>query len=145
MEPTDRTADEVVRELRISKRSLERILSSDNKRPADRRAFTFHTWRLSKRIWSPAAYEKLKAAIERESEPGGLLSESKPKNATVIGMPSVRSALDSDRSAYAKVLAWKPPGLDAPKPNKQRKTSPTKSARARPDKSAVVIQLTSRR
>jgi hypothetical protein len=104
----DRTAAEVASDLRISRRALESILASDLPRAPDDRRFQFHAWRLSKRIWSPAAYEALKSAIERESEPGGVLVSKKRQQAQKSGV-SFKFVTDKRaREAYDAVMNWRP-------------------------------------
>src|ERR1700675_4123877 len=103
---SDRTFEEVARDLRTSKRTLDGWLSADLLRPVDSRKFQFHTFRGRKRIWSTAAFEMLKSAIERESAPGGVLEASRSPNETAIGMLPVAYGSAAVRSAYDAVLAW---------------------------------------
>lgn len=48
-------------------------LASDEERRPENRRFGFHRYRGRKRVWTIAAFNALKLAIEAESEPGGCL------------------------------------------------------------------------
>lgn len=109
----DRTFEEVAQDLRTSKRTLDGWLSADLLRPVELRRFQFHTFRGRKRIWSTAAFEMLKSAIERESAPGGVLAGSRSSNETTIGTLPVAYGSAAVRSAYDAVLAW--PSRPSPK------------------------------
>lgn len=104
MTERDRTIAEVCAEARIGRRTLEKWLGDDMLRAFDDRRFQFHTWRGHKRIWKPDAYRALVEAIERESEPGGVLTSKKVSGAAAIKIPFV-SDRDARRAAEA-VQAW---------------------------------------
>jgi hypothetical protein len=109
----DRTFEEVTVDLRISKRTLDGLLSADLLRPVESRRFQFHTFRGRKRIWSVLAFEMLKSAIERESAPGGVLAGSRSSNEITTGTLPVAYGSAAVRSAYDAVLTW--PSRPSPK------------------------------
>jgi hypothetical protein len=96
------TARAVAGRLGVSLSTLNGWLATDQGRePADRR-FTHHCYRGRKRLWTEEAFNKLEAAVERESEPGGVLgrwrSDCAPSTVTV----SCANAGD----ALTQVLNW---------------------------------------
>lgn len=138
---SDLTIQEVAARLRVGLRTLEGWLSSDVVRAPDDRRFQFHVRRGRKRLWSAKAVEALRAAIERESEPGGVLAVSKSKSAMASGTSSARFVPQDVQSAFAEVLNF---------PLRPRTTMPpgTASARSRsrperrpPGKTPEVIPL----
>jgi hypothetical protein len=86
--------------------ALDQWLTDDMLRPADERRFQFHTFRGAKRIWTEAAFQNLRAAIERESLSGGVLARSSSRNVTAIGTPRVASSLAVERFASERVSAF---------------------------------------
>jgi hypothetical protein len=103
----DLTIAEVAERLRVSVRTLEGWLSADLARGPDDRRFQFHVRRGRKRLWSAKATEALAAAIERESEPGGVLAVSKSKTVAATGTSPALFAPAAVQSACAEVLAFR--------------------------------------
>lgn len=90
----DRTFKEVARDLRVATSTLNGWLGADARRPPQERRLHFHAFRGRRRFWSPHAFEQLKAAIERESAPGGVLGGWRSGHgATEIATPSAEEAL----------------------------------------------------
>ena len=77
--------------------TLNGWLAADEERSLQERRFHFHTYRGRKRVWSETAYVDLERAIERESEPGGVLGGWRNAADRTIGPdqePAARAALD---------------------------------------------------
>src|SRR5437016_10400217 len=94
----DMMIKEVAQRLRVGHRTLEGWLANDLLRAPDDRRFQYHTRRGRKRIWTETQFGQLKAAIERESEPGGVLAGSGSRKELAIGTrtaPFVRAAVQS--------------------------------------------------
>src|SRR5215813_7979056 len=141
----DRTIDEVAAALRLGRRTLDGWLAADLLRAPDDRRFQFHTRRGRKRIWSESAFQLLKAAIERESAPGGVLAGRNQSNGMVTGMPSAPFVSTAARSALDEVLAWPSRPQPRTKPRRQSMRLSTRSRRASPARSGVVTPYRSRR
>src|SRR5262249_41441550 len=103
---SDLTIDEIALRLRVGKRPIDGWLAADLLRAADDRRFQFHSRRGRKRIWTEAAFQQLRAAIERESEPGGVLAASGSRIETATGMRTVPFGSRAVQSACAGVLEY---------------------------------------
>jgi hypothetical protein len=106
MSDRDLVVAEVVGRLRIGRRTFDGWLSDDLSRAAGEQLFQFHTYRGRKRIWTETAFQNLRQAIERESQPGGVLARSSSRNATATGTPRARSSLTAERLASERVSAF---------------------------------------
>jgi hypothetical protein len=98
------TIDDVAERLGIGRRTLDGWLASDLNRMPDDRRFQFHVRHGGRRLWTEERYKALEAAIERESEPGGVLGVSKSKSATAIGTSQAPFAPTAVQSAFAAVM-----------------------------------------
>jgi len=103
----DMTIDEVVARLRVSLRTLDGWLSEDRRRLPDEQRFQFHHRHGRRRLWTSAEYEALRAAIARESEPGGVLGGSSRSRGTVRGTLTVPSSLADAKRALEHVLNFR--------------------------------------
>src|SRR5260370_26755295 len=141
MAPYDLTIDEIGPELRLGKRTLEAWLAQDLLRSADDRRFQFHARRGRKRIWSPNALRLLREAIERESQPGGVLAGSRSSSGMATGTPMVPFVSTAAQSASAEVLAWPLRPRPSSKRSSRATSSSTRSRRGSPARSGAVIPL----
>lgn len=66
------TIVEAAGRLGVGRRTLEGWLAADLQRHPDERRFQLHVRHGRKRLWTEARFKALEAAIERESEPGGV-------------------------------------------------------------------------
>lgn len=118
------TVEEVVARLRVGRRTFEGWLATDLNRPIDDRRFQFHVRHGRRRLWTAERFKALEAAIERESEPGGVLAGSRSSSVTVSGTSMAPFAPADVRSACDEVLDW----LRRPKPTTwaKAKSDPSK-------------------
>ena len=69
--------------------------------------FQTHKYRGRRRVWTERAFAELRAEIEKESEPGGLLARWRLLNARDGGTRTAQSAKAAAQSALEKVLAFR--------------------------------------
>ncbi len=132
---------EVVERLRVGRRTFDGWLSDDLFRAAGEQLFQFHTYRGRKRIWTETAFQNLRQAIERESQPGGVLAGSSLRNVMAIGTPQAPSSPAAEQHASEKVSAFP---LRPPPIAKRKLRSPNISMTKRhasADRPGVVIRL----
>src|SRR5262245_31106396 len=106
MSERDLVIAEVVQRLRIGRSTLDQWLADDLMRTEGEQHFQFHTFRGAKRIWTEMAFQNLRAAIERESLPGGVLARSSSRNVMAIGTPPAHLSRVAVQRASEKVSAF---------------------------------------
>ncbi|WP_180982427.1 hypothetical protein [Methylocella silvestris] len=135
------TIEDVISRLKISRRTLESWLAEDLRRATDERRFHFHVRHGRRRLWTETSYLALEHAIERESEPGGVLAGSQSKNATATGTSRGPFAPQAVQSAFVAVLDFPlRPGSTTLRGTRSAPSKKT-SAPRRQAKAAEVIRL----